>query len=253
MNGKVVLIAGASGGIGRAAAEAFARRGARLALMARSAEVEEAAAACRTLGAAAVLAAQCDIANYAEVEAAVARVTAEWGAVDALINSAAVLGATGPIWTTDPALWNQAIDINLKGTYHTMRAVLPGMIERRSGRVVNFAGGGAAYGYPNFTSYAASKAAVVRLTETVATECAPFGIQANVIAPGAIETDLLKQVREAGGEVRTVGSMDLALDLMLFLVSARSAHVSGRFIHARDSYLEWGELPADQFTLRRVQ
>lgn len=250
--GQIVCIAGASRGIGRALAEAFADAGASLLLLARSEEVrsfaKELERRCQ------VEAASCDISQYAPVEEAVGKAVKRWGKIDVLVNTAAVLGATGEIWKSDPAEWDAAVRVNLLGTYHTMRAVLPHMVSAKSGKIVNFAGGGAAYGYPLFSAYGASKAAVVRLTETVAMECAPFGIQVNVIAPGAIETSLLKSVRAAGGEVRTVGKMEQAVDVVLFLASNHSDHLSGRFIHAKDQYREFSpDLPADAYTLRRVQ
>jgi 3-oxoacyl-[acyl-carrier protein] reductase len=201
-----------------------------------------------------VIALECDITNFAAVEAAVAAGMDRWGRIDSLVNCAAVLGATGEIWKTDPAEWQRALNVNLIGTYHTMRAVLPHMVSARSGRIVNFAGGGAAYGYPLFSGYAASKAGVVRLTETVATECAAYNVQVNVIAPGAIDTDLLRAVRSAGGEVRTLGRMEEAVALVVYLASGDSNHITGRFIHARDSYRDWPQvLPEELYTLRRVQ
>jgi 3-oxoacyl-[acyl-carrier protein] reductase len=200
-----------------------------------------------------VLAQQCDVTDFESVAGAAAAVQQRWGRVDALVNTAAVLGATGPLWTTDPAQWADAVNVNLLGTYHTMRAFLPSMIEAKRGKIVNFAGGGAAYGYPMFSGYAASKAAVVRLTETVASECAPFNVQVNSVAPGAIATELLEAVRAAGGEVRTLGSIDLVIRVVMFLVSADSDHIGGRFIHAKDNYDEWQQLAADDYTLRRIE
>jgi NAD(P)-dependent dehydrogenase (short-subunit alcohol dehydrogenase family) len=250
--GKVAVVTGASRGIGRAVAEALAHSGARLLLIARSDSVKSTA---DELSAhAEVVGARCDVAKWSDVAAAVELAVKQWQRIDVLVNAAAVLGATGELWKTDPEDWNRAIDANLRGTYHTMRAVLPHMIRERSGSIVNFAGGGAAYGYPRFSAYAASKVAVVRLTETVALECEPYGIKANVIAPGAIETEMLQAVRAAGGEVRTVCGIDEPVQLVMFLASPASDHVSGRFIHARDDYRNWqAPLAQDIYTLRRVQ
>ncbi len=248
---KVVCIAGASRGIGRALAEAFAAEGAKLLLLARSEDVLSLA---KRLGPGdRVVGEVCDIGDYQAVETAISAAVARWKRIDVLVNTAAVLGPTGETWKTDPAAWETALRVNLLGTYHTMRAALPSMIQAGSGKIVNFAGGGAAYGYPLFSAYGSSKAAVVRLTETVSMECAPFGVQVNVIAPGAIETDLLESVRAAGGEVRTVGKMEQAIDVVLFLSSESASHLSGRFIHAKDEYRDFtANLPADAYTLRRV-
>lgn len=251
-SGYVVCVTGASRGIGKAVAEDFAAHGARLLLLARSGALLETAAQLQDK--AEVLAIRCDVARFGLVRKAVEAAIARWARVDVLVNAAAVLGATGELWTTDPETWSAAIRVNLVGTYHTMRAVLPYMISARRGKIINFTGGGAAYGYPKFSAYAASKVAVVRLTETAALELAPYNVQVNVIAPGAIETDMLKGVRAAGGEIRTVGTMDQAVALVLFLASSESDHISGRFIHAKDSYRKFKpDMPLDSYTLRRVQ
>ncbi len=250
-SGRVVCVAGGSQGIGKALAKAFAERGASLVLLARSQELERVSS--ELSGRTEVLALKCDVSDYRTVAAAAEAVDRRWGKADILINTAAVLGATGPIWTTFPEEWALATSVNLLGTYHTIRAFLPAMIKARRGKIINFAGGGAAYGYPTFSAYAASKVAVVRLTETVAMECAPHNVQVNVVAPGAIETELLRAVRAAGGEVRTLGSIDQVIDLALFLASPSSDHVSGRFIHAKDCYRQWQNLTPESYTLRRIQ
>ena len=252
LRGRVVLITGASRGIGRAAADAFAQHGARLVLLARSSEVESVVWGMGTPDTIATV--RGDVSNPADVQKAVTTAIDRFGRIDVLVNAAAVLGPAGEVWTTDPDAWLETIRVNLFGTYSTVREVLPHMIRQNRGKIVNFAGGGAAYGYPRFTAYAASKVAVVRVTETVAQECAGYNIQVNVIAPGAIETDMLKAVRAAGGEVRSVGTMDQAIALVLFLASDHSDHITGRFIHAKDSYREFlPGLPPDSYTLRRVQ
>src|SRR5579859_1919989 len=190
---KVVCITGASRGIGRAIAEAFAARSARMLLLARSDRLSESADLIRDE--ARVLALQCDVSERGQVNEAMATAIAKWGSVDVLINAAGVLGEAGVLWMTDPDTWIMPISVNLIGSYYTMRAALPHMISAHRGKVINFAGGGAAYGYPRFSAYAASKAAIVRLTETVAIETAPYNVQVNAVTPGAIETDMLRAVR----------------------------------------------------------
>jgi NAD(P)-dependent dehydrogenase (short-subunit alcohol dehydrogenase family) len=252
MTDKVVCITGASRGIGRAAAEAFARQGAKLLLLARSEDLLRVAAEHHNENE--VLAHQCDVADPVQVDVAIERAVKQWGRIDVLINAAAILGPAGDMWTTAPDEWFETIRVNLYGSYNTMRAVLPHMIRNNHGKIMNFAGGGAAYGYPRFTAYAASKVAVVRMSETVAQECAGYNIQVNSIAPGAIDTEMLRAVRASGGEVRSVGTMDQPVALLLFLASPKSDHITGRFIHAKDSYREFlPDLPVDTYTLRRVQ
>jgi NAD(P)-dependent dehydrogenase (short-subunit alcohol dehydrogenase family) len=251
LSGKVVCIAGASRGIGRAVAEDMAHLSAKLLLLSRSDQLQPITDSLTPLTE--VLAARTDIGRMEDVRQAIETAHNKWGRIDVLINCAAVLGSTGEIWKSDPDEWYDALRVNLIGSYHTMRAVLPHMIAARNGKIINFAGGGAAYGYPKFSAYGCSKAAIVRLTETVSLECEPYNVQVNAVAPGAIETDLLASVRAAGGEVRTVGTMDQAVRLVRFLASPESGTLTGRFIHARDSYSEWPEsLPRDQYTLRRI-
>ncbi len=247
----VVCLTGASRGIGEALAQSFAKAGSPVILLARSEAIFEVAEAVRPD--APVFAAACDVSKYGEVEKAIEEGVRQLGPVEVLVNAAAVLGSTGEIWQSDPAEWAAAIEANLLGTYNCMRVVLPAMIEARRGKIINFAGGGAAYGYPRFSAYASSKVAVVRLTETVAAEAAPYNVQVNVIAPGAIETEMLKAVRRAGGEVRSLGTMDQPVALVQFLASPESNHVSGRFIHAKDDYRSWQSLDESAYTLRRVQ
>lgn len=247
--GAVVMIAGAGRGIGEAVARNFAARGCRLALLSQSGRAESVAA---DLDAEATGVA-CDVSDYAAVEAATARTLEQWGRIDVLVNAAAMLGPTGDFWTMSAAEWRRTVDVDLCGTFNLMRAVAPGMIEAGGGRIVNFAGGGAAYGYPQFSPYGSAKAAVVRFTETAALELAPHNVQVNVIAPGAIETDMLRQVRAAGGEVRTTGRMEDAVRVVAYLGSTEAGDLTGRFIHARDDYREFpADLDRDLYKLRRV-
>lgn len=245
--GQVICLAGASRGIGNSLAAALSNRGASVCVLSRSGDFTT------TPEQENVLSLTCDVSDYTAVTRAASEIQSKLGRVDVVINTAAVLGATGPLWTTDPEEWKRAIEVNLVGTYHTMRAFLPAMIAARRGRIINFAGGGAAYAYPDFSGYGASKAAVVRLSETVAVEAEPFGVQVNVIAPGAIDTELLRAVQAAGGEVRTLGNISLVIDLVIFLVSPASDHIRGKFVHARDTYRDWLHLSPDAYTLRRVE
>lgn len=250
--GAVVVIAGAGRGIGEAVARDFARRGCRLALVSQSYRAEkladELSSRTETIGI------QCDIADYGAVAAGVKRVIERWGVIDVLVNAAAMLGPTGDFWTLPPDQWKRTVDVDLCGTFNLMRAVTPGMVALRSGKIVNFAGGGAAYGYPQFSAYGCSKAAVVRLTETAALELAEHNVQVNVIAPGAIDTVLLRQVRAAGGEVGTIGRMEDAVRLVAYLASNEAGTLSARFIHAHDDYWEFpADMDKDLYTLRRVR
>ena len=128
------------------------------------------------------------------------------------------------------ATFGEVLAVNVGGTASMMRYALPTMIEVGFGRVINFAGGGAASPYPQFSAYATSKTAVVRLSETVAREIAGRGVTLNVISPGAVETDMLAGVRRHGGEIRTTVDMAEPVALVTHLASAAASHINGRFI-----------------------
>ncbi len=251
-NETVVCITGASRGIGRAIAHAFFNKEARLILISRSAKIDVPS---QNWGDSfRVLSLECDVSDFDQVNSSIMKGIQKWGKIDVLINAAAILGATGNIWETDPIEWAKAIKANLIGTYNTIRSTLPSMIAANRGKIINFAGGGAAYGYPLFSGYGASKAAVVRLTETMAIEIKNYNIQVNVVSPGAIKTDMLEEVLKAGGEVRTMGEMREVIDLVTFLSSSESDHINGRYIHVKDAYKKFGrELGNDLFKLRRIE
>jgi 3-oxoacyl-[acyl-carrier protein] reductase len=167
--------------------------------------------------------------------------------------------------------WIQTLIVNLIGTVLCCKAVLPGMIDRRHGKIINLSGGGATTPRPNFSAYAASKAAVVRFTETLAEEVKKFNIQVNAIAPGAINTKMLDEVLTAGeaaGEAtiaqarkqkETGGdSLEAAVTLVVFLASDESNTLTGKLISAQhDPWREWSgkadELNATPlYTIRRL-
>src|SRR3989449_8579553 len=121
----------------------------------------------------------------------------EFGRVDVLVNAAGIYGPIGPLVENDLEEWVQAVQINLLGAVFCMHACLPHMLARGKGVVINFSGGGAVAPFPRFSAYSASKAAVVRLTETVAEEVKDSGVRINAIAPGAVNTRLLDQILAA--------------------------------------------------------
>ena len=177
------VITGAGRGIGRAIALAYAREGARLFLAARTErELAETAAACREEGAT-VQPVVTDVAESNQVRDLVGRAVNEAGQVDILVNPAGIYGPIGPTADVDVEAWTDAVRVNLFGPLYLCRALLPHMLQRRQGKIVLLGGGGATAPLPNFSSYAASKAAVARLADTLAEEVKAFNIQVNVIAP----------------------------------------------------------------------
>src|SRR5215472_13224167 len=146
----------------------FAQAGARVALLSRSqAELDLAKLEIEQAGGSA-LALRADVRDAAEVELAVGRLRDEFGSMDVLIAAAAVQGPIGPFVGTPAKTWNDTVETNLFGVANACRAVLPHMIEKRSGKIILISGGGSAYARPNFSAYAAAKTAVVRFAETLA-------------------------------------------------------------------------------------
>jgi NAD(P)-dependent dehydrogenase (short-subunit alcohol dehydrogenase family) len=271
LDGEAALITGAGRGIGAAIAHAFARAGANLSLLARTrADIERVASETAACGAV-TLALIGDVSRRRDTERAVATTVKKFGHLDVLVNAAGIYGPIGPLVENDLNEWVQAIEVNLLGTLFAMRAALPHMLARRKGVVVNFSGGGAVSPFPQFSAYAASKAAVVRLTETVAEEVKDSGIRVNAIAPGAVNTRLLDQVLAAGERAgkefyakaqeqkRNGGtSPEKAAELAVFLASPAGAGITGRLISA--VWDDWKSLPerapelsgSAMFTLRRI-
>ena len=203
LEGKVAIVTGGGRGIGKAIARAFAAEGARLVLAARSTpELESVADLVRCETGASCAAHRCDVSVASEVRKLVEQARAAFGRIDILVNNAGTYGPIGPLDECDPEEWRRTIEVNLLGTVYASREVLPLFREQRRGRIVNLAGAG--IGGPSVTprisAYAASKAAVVQFTESLAKELASWNIRVNAIAPGAVTTEITKAVIAAGPE-----------------------------------------------------
>jgi 3-oxoacyl-[acyl-carrier protein] reductase len=263
------LVTGGGRGIGRVIALRLAEAGADVALLARSRDEIELVAS--ELGARGVrsLALTADLADGAAVAAAVASIEDAWGGVDILVNNAAILGPVGPSHEVDPEAWFEAIRINLGGSFLCSRAVLPGMIARRDGRIINLSGGGAVSPRPWFSAYGASKAAVVRFTETLAAEVADHGIQVNAISPGSVNTKMTEdavaagtragdEAEEARRQLSEGGTPpECAAELVLYLASPRSMGLTGKTLAV--GWDDWEAIDVEAvmqseiYTVRRVK
>lgn len=242
LHGQVVVITGAGRGIGRAMAGAFAREGARVALVARSAaELKETAGEIRAAGGSA-LPLPADITDLSAVEQALAQVEAEWSAPDVVVNNAGSFGAIGPVWEVDPERWWRDVTVNLRGTFHCTRTALGGMVARNRGRIINVIGGGTGNPFPYGSGYAGSKAAVMRLTECAAAELKQAGKEVAVFAmgPGLVRTRMTEYQLESEEGQRWMFRIEgmfaegvdvpptRAAELAVQLACGRFDHLTGR-------------------------
>lgn len=263
-----VLVTGAGRGIGKRLAIGFANAGARVGLLSRSkAELDLAALEIEHAGGIS-LRIRADVTDFEQLCAAVDRMRVHFGGVHILVCAAGVQGPIGPLAEVVPRAWGDTIATNLLGVLNACRAALPQMIERRAGKIILLSGVGAAVPRPNFSAYAAAKAAVVRFAETVAEEVRDHNVQINCMAPGGTYTSMTDEILRAGDragwkeneealQVRTTGGIapEKQIQLALFLASEQSNHISGKLIHVGDDWkrLRNETLAPDLYTLRRAQ
>lgn len=274
LTGRTALITGASHGLGAAIAEHFLADGANVLLCGRHAGDLEAQhkRLAATHGADRVWAQPADISSKSDVDALFDAALSGFGRLDILVNNAGVYGPMGSIDAVDWDEWVQAIAINLIGTAYCARKAVTVFKPQRYGKILMLSGGGATNPLPGISSYAASKAAIVRFTETLALETREWNIDVNAIAPGALMTRLTDQLIAAGPErvgatlharmvkLKQEGGTPLALGAALcgYLASAESDGLTGRLIAA-----PWDPWPfsegqrqeiaeSDIYTLRRI-
>lgn len=195
MSGKTVLITGASRGIGAAAARVFAEAGANVALTARTGDALAGLAG--EIGPQA-LAIPCDVSRYWEVSAAVDATVEAFGGLDVLINNAGVIEPIAHLAASDPDGWGQAIDINLKGVYHGMRAAMPVMLAARGGTILTVSSGAAHGPVEAWSHYCASKAGAAMLTRCADKEGREGGVRAMGLSPGTVATEMQREIKTSG-------------------------------------------------------
>jgi len=242
---KAAIVTGGGRGVGRAIALGLAREGADVLVFSRTlAEVEATASAICSLGRRGI-ALRADVTSVSDISEVTRQAISEFGKVDILVNNAGIQGPIGLLVNNDIDAWVQTVHTYLFGTFLCCKAVLPHMMARRQGKIINLSGGGAATSRPRFSAYAASKAGVVRLTEVLADELKEFNIQVNAIAPGIANTRMIDEILAAGEDAgpqaiaeakhckETEGTPpQKAADLVLFLSSSDSDGLTGRLISA---------------------
>lgn len=276
LKGKNALITGASRGLGAAIAGEFLARGANLALCGRSrAGLEKILGQlqnARIYPEQHIFIYEADIAQEVQIDAMFEMIQRQMGALDILVNNAAVQGTIGPMEQNDWAGWKNTIVTDLIGTSYVCYKALPAMKQRGSGKIINLSGGGATGPRANYSAYATAKAGIVRLTETLAAETTGCGIDINAVAPGAMNGKMLEETLAAGEaavgkkeyqkaiqQQKTGGtSPELAAKLCAYLASEQSNGISGKLISA--VWDDWSHLlehkddllNSDIYTLRRI-
>lgn len=190
---KVVLLTGASRGIGEAAARYLAQQGAKIVLTARRADVI--ARIAQDIGACAV---PCDVSRYEALQAAVDTAITEFGRLDVLVNNAGLIDPIARLDDSDPAAWARVVDVNLKGVYHGLRAAAPVMRGQGGGTIINISSGAATSALEGWSHYCATKAGVLSLTRCADRELREHGIRVIGLSPGTVATDMQISIKESG-------------------------------------------------------
>lgn len=243
LEGRVAVVTGAGRGIGRAVALSLAQAGAKVAALARTqSEIEETAALIMRTGGAQAFAV--DVTDTSGVRRVIEEIEAALGPVDVLVNNAGQLGRIGPFVESDPGEWWRVLDVNVRGPMLCTRAVLPGMMARGHGRIVNIASG--LLPHPYLSAYVTSKTALVRFSETLAAETRPRGVRVFAIGPGTTRTAMSEHslTSEEGrrwipwfGRIFTEKldvPMERPVRLVVDLASGRADALSGRYVTVFD-------------------
>jgi 3-oxoacyl-[acyl-carrier protein] reductase len=239
LEGKNAIVTGGSQGIGTAASLMLAEEGANVCLTYRShkEEAEEVAEQIEAMGRKA-LAVKCDISAFAEAEAVVKAALEAFGRIDILVNNAG-MNWDGVCWKMTEEQWDRVLEVNLKGYFNFTRHVAPLLKEQKYGRIINVTSINGMRGKFGQTNYSASKAGIIGYTKAVAKELGAFGVTVNAVAPGLIETAMLKEseardkiVDMAMAEIvlKRVGQPEDLANVIAFLASDKARHVTGEVI-----------------------
>lgn len=273
--GLTAIVTGSSQGLGVAIARKLVNDGANVIITARSKDLlEDVRQSLLPLCAPeqTVTAIRCDVSNPEEVEALIEQTVSAASRLDIVVNNASIFGPMGSLVDSPWSEWVKTMEVNLLGTVYMCRTAIEHLKQAPRGKIVNFAGGGAAQPLPSLCAYATSKAAIIRFTEELAEELRQFHIDANVVAPGPLNTRFVDQAIAAGAErlgqplydtimnIREGGGtpFEIGANLCAYLASPRSDGVTGKFISARHD--DWETLhqrvpeldSTDIYTMRRI-
>ncbi len=268
-----VIISGGAGEIGKTIAAGFLGLGAKVLIIGRNASKLKQATKELSQVAGSIESIKLDVTNiknYKDLKKYIK--TIFYNQVDVLINAAGVYGPIGPLESNDTKEWLDTFAVNVFGTVFMTQMVIPLMKKRESGCIINFSGGGDGP-FPNFTAYSSSKGAIVRFTESIASELKEFNISVNAIAPGAVNSQFLEKVLIAGPKKSGKNFYEKSLkqkkeggvsprratDLVLFLASKKGRKLSGKVLSA--VYDNWSEFPShiktisstDIYNVRRIK
>jgi len=247
LTGQVSLITGGGRGLGRGFAQALASAGSAVAVTARTAsQVHGTVNTINDAGGRAI-GFSVDVTDQGSMKHIMRTIEGELGAVDILVNNAGIVSPTGRDWEIEPDDWWRAMEINVKGPYICTRAILPGMIDRGRGRIVNITSSGAYSVHPYVTAYCATKAALSHFTRCLAAAVKEFGISAFAYAPGFVRTSITEYLADPtkmpeGSSARYQGNFDAGRDdamedataKLMFLVSGKADALTGRHISIHD-------------------
>lgn len=245
LSNTVSVVTGSGRGIGRAMATALAQSGSAVAVLARTRpEVDETVALIESEGGRAA-AWTVDVTNATNVESTITAIEEKLGPVSLLVNNAGTGLGSGRLWETDPGEWWRGVEVNLRGPYNFCRSLVPRMIDRKSGRIVNVATHLAMNPVPLATAYSCSKAGLLRMSDSLAASLRDYGIPVFAISPGFVWTSMTRRaVEEAkrldpnhkGVPDRDAFPPELAANLVVRLASGEADALTGRYFHVRDDF-----------------